>query len=99
MVTVWSPAPEGAQLWFMDSNGPGMQMIRPHGRIGGQAARCVVLRGEFRAYSGLRVPLRVPPCGATRLQRALTFEVFHLTPLGSPWISLLVQGRALELGI
>ena len=53
MVTVRSPAPEGAQLWFMDSSGPGMQMIRPHGRIGGQAARCVVLRGEFRAYSGL----------------------------------------------
>ena len=53
MVTIWHPAPEGAQLWFMDSSGPGMQMIRSHGRIERQAARCVVIRGEFRAYSGL----------------------------------------------
>ena len=99
MVTVWAPGAEGVGGWAVSYVCTGLQMIRPHGRIGGQAARCVVLRGEFRAYSGLRVPLRVPPCGATRLQRALTFEVFHLAPLGGPWLSLLVQGRALELGI
>ena len=96
-ISTWSYSPKGSLLILMGIHSHGSHMARSHGRVGRGAARRGVLRGAFLVDSCLRMSLKVPPCGASGLQRANTFGSLHPMSLGSQWLSPKIEGRALEL--
>ena len=96
-ISTWSYSPKGSLLILMGIHSHGSHMARSHGRVGRGAARRGVLRGAFLVDSCLRMSLKVPPCGASGLQRAKTFGSLHPMSLGSQWLSPKIEGRALEL--